>query len=193
LFDIYFSSLTAKIRKGTNESKTYTRPDFTTLITHVDQYDTLVLLNNEASVVWEMHKEQYYRFHETWKELANAIKIGPRGKLKQQNRNNATLVKTADIYHYVTVAPFQDVPPPKAPPYTNPPPQHTRFEFTCTLRIRQWAPAAEEMIVNATAGETHVRDVNAYPTCPETGRPSDFPLVFCGCMRCGDPNHSFKD
>jgi hypothetical protein len=80
LYDIYVNSLTAKIRKGINESKEYVRPDFTKLATHTDQINALVALKNAlknaAQKIFNEHNEQNDRFKDTIRVLAAAGKKG---------------------------------------------------------------------------------------------------------------------
>jgi hypothetical protein len=95
LYDIYFNSLTAKIRKGINESKEYVRPDFTKLATHTDQSDALVALKNAAQKIFDEDNEQNDRFKDTIRELAAAgNKGGSHGQHKSGHRPN-TLVNTS--------------------------------------------------------------------------------------------------
>jgi hypothetical protein len=49
---------------------------------HSDQYDALVLLENEACLVWEAHREQDERFRETLLELSGGNKNGSHGQAK---------------------------------------------------------------------------------------------------------------
>jgi hypothetical protein len=82
LHNIFSGSLTPKIRKGVHESKTYARLNFINLITHSDQCDALVLLKNEACLVWEGHKDQDERFREAWIELSGGNKNGSHDQAK---------------------------------------------------------------------------------------------------------------
>jgi hypothetical protein len=73
------------------------------------------------------------------------------------------------------------------------PQSHIRFDQPQVVGFRQGASAAEETINNATPGNTPNQVGEVYPTDPKSGRTSDFPLGFRGCMSCGDENHQFSE
>jgi hypothetical protein len=58
--------------------------------------------------------------------------------------------------------------------------------------MRHGTSAAEETIARAQSSQPN-SSTDVYPKCPSTGRASDFPLGFRGCMNCGDPDHAFRD
>jgi hypothetical protein len=58
--------------------------------------------------------------------------------------------------------------------------------------LRHGTSAAEETIVRAQSSQPNA-STDVYPKCPMTGRTSDFPLEFRGCMNCGDPGHAIHD
>jgi hypothetical protein len=58
--------------------------------------------------------------------------------------------------------------------------------------LRHGTLAAEETIARAQSIQPN-SSTDVYPKCPSTGRASDFPLEFRGCMNCGDPDHVFHD
>lgn len=41
-------------------------------------------------------------------------------------------------------------------------------------------------------GHNEAPETADYPLHPQTGKPSDFPRGFEGCMNCGDPQHQFR-
>jgi hypothetical protein len=58
--------------------------------------------------------------------------------------------------------------------------------------LRHGTSSAEETIVRAQGSQPN-SSTDVYPKRPLTGRASDFPLGFRGCMNCGDPGHAFRD
>jgi hypothetical protein len=68
--------------------------------------------------------------------------------------------------------------------------QHRNFMASPVLR--HGTSAAEETIARAQGNHPN-SSTNVYPKCPLTGRASDIPLGFHGCMNCGDPGHAFCD
>jgi hypothetical protein len=79
-------------------------------------------------------------------------------------------------------------------------PSHGTFQYetgqhspvTAYPVLRHGTSAAEETIARAQSSQPN-SSADVYPKCPSTGRASDFPLGFRGCMNCGDPNHTFRD
>jgi hypothetical protein len=69
LYDIFFNTLTKKIRKGLNKSKTNILPDFTRIITRSQQCDALVFLKNETQRVGDALKDQEDMFRETCRDF----------------------------------------------------------------------------------------------------------------------------
>jgi hypothetical protein len=193
LHGMFSGSLTPKIRKGAHESKTYVRPNFTKLITHSYQCDALVLLKNKACLIWEAHKEQDERFRETWLELSGGNKNGSHGQAKPLQRNSNTSVNTVDT-------PYDDEGEQQQPGNLDritskkrKSQNHIRFDQPQAVGFHQGASAAEDTINNTKTGSNTNQGGGVYPTDPRSGRKSDFPLGFHGCMSCGNKNHRFSE
>jgi hypothetical protein len=193
LHDIFSSSLTPKIRKGLHQSKTYVRPNFTKSITHSDQCDALVLLKNEACLVWEAHREQDERFRETLLELSGGNNNNSHGQAMPLQRNSNTFVNTIDLPDDDEVEQQQPGTLNRIASKDRNPHSHIRFDQPQAVGFRQGASASEETINNAKTGSTPNQVGEVYPTDTKSGRTSDFPIGFRGCMSCGDENHRFSE
>jgi hypothetical protein len=159
MYDLFFSSLSPKIRKGINESKTYIRPDYSRMETHSDHLGALVALKNEASPIWDEQKEQHDHIPEKWRELSAAGKSSSHHHHQQRSSQRGnTLFNTADNQddaadHCLESEQHQEG------DVLNPNHQHIRFDHQPpAVTFRHAASAAEDTISRATAGAKHDRD-----------------------------------
>jgi hypothetical protein len=159
-----FISLTQKIRKGVNEFMTYVRLDFINLVIRSEQWDALMLLNNEAQIVSDVVKEQENMFGETCREFTGHGKGNSSGGQPKSNRST----------------------------YLNDAEQGARNKPPPVPVLRHGTSSTEETIMTAQIKQRD-RANDMYTKCPISGRTSDFPLGFLGCMRCGYPGHAFHD
>jgi hypothetical protein len=119
------------------------KPNFTELITHSDQCDALVLLKNEACLVWEAQKEQDERFREAWLEISGGKRNGSHGQAKPLQRNSNTLVNTVDTPYDDEVEQQQPVNLNRITSKNRNPQNHIRFDHPKSVGFRQGASAAE--------------------------------------------------
>ncbi|MGH3623045.1 MAG: hypothetical protein ACRDQ5_14825, partial [Sciscionella sp.] len=61
-----------------------------------------------------------------------------------------------------------------------------------SVSVRRFSPSPAESVMQRYKGHTEEVEGAGYPVNPESGKPSDFPRGFRGCMNCGDPQHNFR-